>query len=77
MITSSCSCGTDLSDILLEDIDKEITLVNIVQPNDLPSHINTLYEKVRFKDIQSKVFAEVRKDIDILMQHKFEVLEKN
>ena len=62
---------------MLEDIDKEITLVNIVQPNDLPSHINTLYEEVRFKDIQSKVFAEVRKDIDILMQHKFEVLEKN
>ena len=26
MITSSCNCGTDLTDFLLQDIDKEITL---------------------------------------------------
>ena len=42
MITSSCNCGTDLTDFLLQDIDKEITLVNVIEPDDLPSHINAL-----------------------------------
>ena len=51
MITSSCNCGTDLTDILLQDIDKEITLVNVIEPDDSLSHINALYEEVRFKDI--------------------------
>ena len=36
-----------------------------------------LYEKVRFKDIQNKVFAEVKKDIDILLQHKSDFLENS
>ena len=34
MITSSCNCGTDLTDFLLQDIDKEITLVNVIEPDD-------------------------------------------
>ena len=70
MITSSCNCGTDLTDFLLQDIDKEIILVNVIEPDYWLSHINALYEEVRFKDIQNKVFAEVKKDIDILLQHK-------
>ena len=41
------------------------------------SHINAPYEEVRFKDIQNKVFAEVKKDIDILLQHKSDFLENN
>ena len=77
MITSSCSCGIDLTDFLLQDIDKEITLVNVIEPDDPLSHINALYEEVRFKDIQNKVFAEVKKDIDMLLQHKSDLLEKN
>ena len=77
MITSSCNCGTDLTDFLLQDIDKEITLVNVIEPDDPLSHINALYEEVRFKDIQNKVFAEVKKDIDMLLQHKSDLLEKN
>ena len=56
MITSSYNCGTDLTDFLLQDIGKEITLVNVIEPNDSLSHINALYEDVRFKDIQNKVF---------------------
>ena len=51
MITSSCNCGTNLTDFLLQDIDKEITLVNVKEPDDSLSHINALYEDVRFKDI--------------------------
>ena len=77
MITSTCNCGTDLTDFLLQDIDKEITLVNVIEPDDSLSHINALYEEVRFKDIQNKVFAEVKKDIDMLLQHKSDLLEKN
>ena len=68
MITSSCNCGTDLTDFLLQDIDKEITLVNVIEPDDSLSHINALYEEVRFKDIQNKTFAEVKKDIDMLLR---------
>ena len=77
MITSSSNCGTDLTDFLLQDIDREITLVNVIEPDDSLSHINALYEEVRFKDIQNKVCAEVKKDIDILLQHKSDFLENN
>ena len=42
MITSSRNCGTELTDFLLQDIDKEITLVNVIEPNDPLSHINAL-----------------------------------
>ena len=66
MITSSSNCGTDLTDFLLQDIDKEKTLVNVIEPDDSLSHISALYEEVRFKDIQNKVSAEIKKDIDML-----------
>ena len=77
MITSSCNCGTDLTDFLLQDIDKEITLINVTEPDDPLSHINALYEEIRFKDIQNKFFAEVKKEIDILLRHKSDFLENN
>ena len=57
MITSSCNCGADLTDFLLQDIDKEIILVNVIEPDDSLSHINALYKEVIFEDIQNKVFA--------------------
>ena len=64
MINSSCNCGTDLTDFLLQDMKKkEIALVNIIEPENLLSNINAQYEQVRFKDIQNEVFAEVKKDI--------------
>ena len=67
MITSSCDCGTIVSDFLLHDIDKEIALVNVIEPDYSLSHINVLHEEVRFKNIQGKVFAEVKKGIGILL----------
>ena len=73
MITSSCNCGADLTEFLLQDIDKEITLTNVIEPDDSLSHINALYEEVRFKDIQNKV----KKDIEILLQHKSDFLENS
>ena len=77
MITSSCNCGTDLTDFLLQDIDKEIALVNVIESDDSLSHTNALHEEVRFKDIQNKVFAGVKKKIDILLQDKSDFLENN
>ena len=77
MITSSCNCGTDLTEFVLQDIDKEITLVNAIEADDSLSLINALYEKVRFKDIQNKFLAEVKKDVDMLLQHKSDLLENN
>ena len=62
---------------MLQDIDKETTLVNVIEPDDSLLHINALNEQVRFKDIQNKVFAEVKKDIGILLQHKSDILENN
>ena len=53
IITSSCNCDTDLTDFLLQDITYKITLLNVIEPDDSLSHINTLYEEVRFKDIQN------------------------
>ena len=73
MITSSCNCGADLTEFLLQDIHKEITLINVIEPDDSLSHINALYEEVRFKDIQNKV----KKDIEILLQHKSDFLENS
>ena len=63
MITSSCNCGTDLTDFLLQDTDKEIALVNVIESDDSLSHTNALHEEVRFKDIQNKVFAGVKKKL--------------
>ena len=77
MITSSCDCGTIVTDFLLHDIDKEIALVNVIEPDYSLSHINILHEEVRFKNIQSKVFAEVKKGIGILLQYKSNFLENN
>ena len=77
MITSSCNCGTDMTDFLSQDINKEIPFVNVIEPDDWLSHINALYEEVRFKDIQNKVFAEVKKDVDIFLQRKSDFLENN
>ena len=62
---------------MLQYIDREITLVNFKEPDDLLSNINALYEEIRFKDIQTKVFAKVKKDIDILLQHKLDFFENN
>ena len=42
MITSSSSCRIDLTDFLLQDIDKEITLVNVIEPDDSLSPINAI-----------------------------------
>ena len=50
MITSSCNCGTDLTDFLLQDIDKEITFVNVIEPDDSLTYIRlTKLDQVRPK----------------------------
>ena len=60
VITSLYNYGTDLTDFLFRDIDKEITLVSVIEPDDSLLHMNALYQEVRFKDIQNKVFTEVK-----------------
>ena len=76
-INSLCTCGTDLTDVLLQNMNKEITLVNETKLDDSLSHINALYEEVRFKYIQRKVLAKVKKDIEIFPQPKSDLLENN
>ena len=34
MITSSCNCGTDMTDFLSQGINKEIPFVNVIEPDD-------------------------------------------
>ena len=60
VITSLYNCGTGLTDFLFRDIDKEVTLVSVIEPDDSLLHMNALYQEVRFKDIQNKVFTEVK-----------------
>ena len=50
MITSSCNCGTDLTDFLLQDTDKEITFVNVIEPDNSLTYIRlTKLDQVRPK----------------------------
>ena len=60
LITSWCNCGTDPTDFLFQDMDKEIPLVNETEFDDSLSQMSALYEEVRFIDIQSKVLPEVK-----------------
>ena len=75
MVTSSCNCGTDLTDFLPQDIDKEIALVNVIEPDDSLSHINA-QKKSDLKIFKIKCFF-LKKDIDILLQHKSDFLKNN
>ena len=56
------------------DMDREIPLVKETELDDFLSHIGAANEEIRFKNIQKKLLAELRKDIHIFLQHKSDFL---
>ena len=47
------------------DMDREIPLVKETELDDFLSHIGAANEEIRFKNIQKKLLAELKKDIHI------------
>lgn len=55
-------------------MDREIPLVKETELDDFLSHIGAANEEIRFKNIQKKLLAELKKDIHIFLQHKSDFL---
>ena len=64
MIQHSCICNNDLTDILLEDVSKEINVHIDIQHEFMDSdntkstsEINAMYEELRYKTVKGKCYA--------------------
>lgn len=55
-------------------MDREIPLVKETELDDFLSHIGAANEEIRFKNIQKKLLAELKKDIHTFLQHKSDFL---
>ena len=70
MIQHSCTCNNDLTDILLEDISKDMN-VHIDFQHELmdsdnaksTSEINAMYEELRYKQLKENFMQHVKKDL--------------
>ena len=70
MIQHSCTCNNDLTDILLEDISKDMN-VHIDFQHELmdsdnaksTSEINAMYEELRYKQLKENFTQHVKKDL--------------
>ena len=72
MIQHSCTCNNGLTDILLEDISKDIN-VHIDFQQELTdsnktkstSEINARYKELRCKKLKENVMEDVKKELDL------------
>ena len=69
MIQHSCTCNTDLTDVLLEDISKNINVhidfqYELMDSDNtkLTSETNAMYEELRYKQLKENIMQEVKKD---------------
>ena len=77
MIQHSCTCNNDLTDILLEDISKDMN-VHIDFQHELmdsdnaksTSEINAMYEELRYKQLKENFTQHVKKDLYLSFQQK-------
>ena len=77
MIQHSCTYNNDLTDILLEDISKDIN-VHIDFQHELmdsdntksTSEINAMYEELRYKQLKENVMQNVKKELDLSFQQR-------
>ena len=77
MIQHSCTCNDDLTDILLEDISKDIN-VHIDFQNELMdsdntksiSEINAMYEELRYKQLKGNIMQGVKKELNLSFQQR-------
>ena len=82
MIQHSCTCNNDLTDILLEDISKDIN-VHIDFQHDLmdsdntksTSEINAMYQELRYKQLKENVMQDVKKELDLSFQQRLGNIE--
>ena len=73
MIKYSCSCGNDLTEILLNDISGDIS-INIQNDIDKSKEINLIYHEPSYKQIKDSVVKEVKDDFE-LSRKRLEILE--
>ena len=82
MIQYSCTCNNDLTDILQEDISKDLNLHIDFQHEFLDSdntkptsEINAMYEELRYKLLKENIMQEVKKSLDLSFQQRLSNLE--
>ena len=77
MIQHSCACNNNLTDILLEDISKDIN-VHIDFQHELvdsdnkksKSEIKAMYEELRYKQLKGNIVQDVKKKLDRSFQQR-------
>ena len=82
MIQHSCTCNNDLTDILLEEISKDIN-VHIDFQHELmdsnnsksTSETNAIYEKLRYKQLKENVTQDIKKELHLSFQQKLSNIE--
>ena len=72
MIQHSCTCNNNLTDILLEDISKDINVHIDFQHELMDSdntnstyEINAIYEELRYKQLKENITQDVKKELDL------------
>ena len=82
MIQHSCMCNNDLTDILLEDISKDINVYIDFQyelmdsdSTKSTSEINAMYEELRYKQLKENIMQDVKKELDLSFQQRLSNVE--
>ena len=82
MIQHSCTCNTDLTDVLLEDISKNINVhidfqYELMDSDNtkLTSETNAMYEELRYKQLKENIMQEVKKELDFSFQQRLSNVE--
>ena len=82
MIQCSCTCNNDLTDILQEDISKDLNLHIDFQHEFMDSdntkstsEINAMYEELRYKPLKENIMQEVKKQLDLSFQQRLSNVE--
>ena len=72
MIQHSCTCNNGLTDILLEDISKDINVhidfqQELTDSNNTKStsEVNAMYKELRCKKLKENVMKDVKKELEI------------
>ena len=81
-IQHSCTCNNDLTDILVEDISKDIN-VHIDLQHELMDSDNTnsaseiiaMYQELRYKQFKENVMQDVKKEFDLSFQQRLSNIE--
>ena len=73
MVRYSCSCGNNLTEILLDDIPGDIS-INRQNDVDKSTEINSIYHELSYKQIKDSVVKEVKDDFELL-RRRLEIFE--